>query len=402
MTEKDVYTTQETHPVCFISYAEKDNNIDWILSLAERLRENGVNVRLYEWDKFERLDLPKYMEQRINESDYTVIVCTPEYARKADARIAGVGYETTIITGNLYQMMNYEKVIPILRGKKDDSIPSYLQSTNYIDMRDDSDFDEKFDELLRTIYKARKYQIPPLGSRPELPKRTSNYPGKLPAPSKLAEERYKAFGDEIAKDNWIVKKSNGNTPKILLGISPLDIENGKKFDFDEDQIKKYLQPICSSSWDTRTNERGILSSSPKGNLRSYVLIRWDGTIEAYDERMMGSPEMNGDNRYKTKLLSIKDFKSFIIERVRNYAKSLKESGVKFPIEVRISLIGVKDFCAVELGYDALESPIMPENLDLEPCVIENLDDIETALMPALDSLARACGISKYSKIDRKQ
>ncbi len=37
------------------------------------------------------------MERSITGSDYVLIVCTPTYKQKADARVGGVGYEGHII-----------------------------------------------------------------------------------------------------------------------------------------------------------------------------------------------------------------------------------------------------------------------------------------------------------------
>lgn len=44
--------------------------------------------------------LPQFMEQQISDSDYVLIICTPEY-KKANNRTSGVGYEGHIISAEL-------------------------------------------------------------------------------------------------------------------------------------------------------------------------------------------------------------------------------------------------------------------------------------------------------------
>jgi len=316
-------------------------------------------------------------------------------------------------------------------GDIDVSVPEYLKPTNYVDMKNDQNFNEKFDELLRMIYKEGKYDIPKLGSKPELPKSGSKYDIKNVSTQSTMDDQTQeieeninddgisispdhskktardiqlsifssSFKDAIENDDWAMKRSGGNTPIILINLIPHEILNCKRnYDLDEDQIKIYLQPIGSTSWDTRITSNGIISTTPWDGEKSYVLIRWNGIIEAYDERVMRLKEMNGDNQYGKKILSLKDLKSIIENRIKGYVKALLISGVKLPIEVKITLMGVGDFCAVELGYDALEKPILENDLELESCTIVDPDSIEKSLMPAFDSMARACGLSKYSKI----
>jgi len=117
-------------PSCIISYSHDSNNHkDWVRDLAERLAASGIDVDLDQWDIGAGGDLTKYMETGIRERDFVLIVCTPEYARKADLREGGVGYETAIVTGTIFDKVSSpEKFIPLLRtGNKKDSIPSYLK-----------------------------------------------------------------------------------------------------------------------------------------------------------------------------------------------------------------------------------------------------------------------------------
>ena len=54
---------------------------------------NGVEVTLDEWETELGQDLALFME-KIGEAENVVIVCTPNYAAKANSRPSGVGFQT--------------------------------------------------------------------------------------------------------------------------------------------------------------------------------------------------------------------------------------------------------------------------------------------------------------------
>ena len=94
-----------------------------------------------------------FMRLAIEESDVVLIVLTPNYADKAMNRRGGVGFEYAVINRNLLQTIDdNEKYLPVLRsGDYTVSIPEYLQIYKYCDMRDDSAFDLKIQELADRI-----------------------------------------------------------------------------------------------------------------------------------------------------------------------------------------------------------------------------------------------------------
>lgn len=110
---------QLNKPACFISYSwDSQEHKDWVRSLAIELQSNGVITRLDQWDTHPGMDLAKYMETCIRESDFVLLVCTPNFAQKANAGKGGVGYEKTIVTGEIFQEVASEKkFVPLLRGE---------------------------------------------------------------------------------------------------------------------------------------------------------------------------------------------------------------------------------------------------------------------------------------------
>jgi len=125
------------YPTSFISYSwEDDEHKKWVKDLASRLRQDGVDVRLDQWEVIPGDQLPSFMEKSIREIDYVLIICTPKYKRKSDNREGGVGYEGDIITGEVFQKQNHRKFIPILRkGVWNESAPSWISGKYYVDLR---------------------------------------------------------------------------------------------------------------------------------------------------------------------------------------------------------------------------------------------------------------------------
>lgn len=149
----------------FISYSwDDETHIQWVKKFANRLRTDGINAILDRWELHPGDELTVFMERSINESDFVLIICTPNYAKKADLRKGGVGYEGSIITNDLYMTQNHRKYIPILKnGKWSASSPSYLSSKMYINMIDvDEQEEEGYRDLLLTLYERRE-TAPPIG-----------------------------------------------------------------------------------------------------------------------------------------------------------------------------------------------------------------------------------------------
>lgn len=169
---KTVETKEET-PSVFFSYSwDNDSHKYWILKLAADLIRKGIKVIIDEWDLREfNNDMHLFMESGIRDSDYVIMVCTPNYAEKANKREGGVGIENTIITGEYYDEKKGGKYIPIVRNYPKnftESLPSYLKTKYAIDFEDGSKYKQKFDELLRRILNVPKYKRPKLGTLPKL------------------------------------------------------------------------------------------------------------------------------------------------------------------------------------------------------------------------------------------
>jgi hypothetical protein len=84
-------------PKVFISYSHDSvNHKKWILELATRIRNNGIDAIIDQWELQPGDDLPYFMKTHLSDSDKIIMVCTEKYVKKANAGTGGVGYEKMI------------------------------------------------------------------------------------------------------------------------------------------------------------------------------------------------------------------------------------------------------------------------------------------------------------------
>jgi hypothetical protein len=148
----------------FISYSWDDEaNREWVRKLAERLRADGVDVSIDRWAAVPGDQLPAFMERAIRENQFVVIICTPRYKRRSDAREGGVGYEGDIMTAEVLTSQNHRKFIPVLRsGDWKQAAPSWLAGKYYINLSGDPYSNRDYEDLVRTLLGIRE-TAPPIG-----------------------------------------------------------------------------------------------------------------------------------------------------------------------------------------------------------------------------------------------
>ena len=110
----------------FISYGwSTPEHEEWVLALATRLREDGVDVIIDQWDLKPGHDAYKFMEQMVSDESVkrVILVCDRRYSEKADKRVGGVGTESQIISPELYGNSRQDKFAAIVREYQDDGSP---------------------------------------------------------------------------------------------------------------------------------------------------------------------------------------------------------------------------------------------------------------------------------------
>lgn len=159
-------------PKLFISYSWTSPEYqEKVISLASRLRENGVDVILDKWHLREGHDAYAFMEQMVNDPavDKVAILSNRTYVERANGRNGGVGAETQILTPELYKKKDQSKFVVVVMERSEDDrpiVPAYYASRIHIDLSQPADSLENFERLLRWIYDKPVHTPPPIGKPP--------------------------------------------------------------------------------------------------------------------------------------------------------------------------------------------------------------------------------------------
>jgi hypothetical protein len=156
-----------TVPKVFISYSHDDQaHKKWVLELAQRLRNSGVDAILDQFRVSLGEDLGSFMEKSVAESDRIIMVCSDTYVTKANDGLGGVGYEKMIMTAEYMNQIDTKKVIPLIRQNGTHNVPTFLTSRLHINFSRKDEFELQFDNLLREIHEAPLFKEPAVGNNP--------------------------------------------------------------------------------------------------------------------------------------------------------------------------------------------------------------------------------------------
>ncbi len=163
---------EEKTPKVFISYSWKSpEHQEIIRTWADRLISDGIDVVIDIYDLSEGDDLFAFMERMVTDESITHVLVFSDktYAEKADARKAGVGTETQIISKEVYDKVVNSKFIPIICefnevGKP--YVPTYFKTRFFIDFSSTAKVNENWEQLTRRIYGKPQHIKPKLGNSP--------------------------------------------------------------------------------------------------------------------------------------------------------------------------------------------------------------------------------------------
>lgn len=201
-------------PKVFISYSHDSlEHKKWVNELGTRLRNNGIDAILDQWELQPGDDLPHFMETHLENADRILMICTDIYVLKANKGQGGVGYEKMIITSNLIKNIDANKVIPIIRQSGTSNIPTFLKTKLYINFSKNDDYEYGFDELIRSIHQSPLLKKPEIGNNPfvdgvpELKEKKSN-------DSVLELMKYVVWTYENSAEKWTLYSSVVSEMKI--------------------------------------------------------------------------------------------------------------------------------------------------------------------------------------------
>jgi len=163
-------------PTALISYShDSPEHEDRVLALANRLRGDGIDCELDQYvpGGAPAEGWPRWMEARIEESDFTLMVCTPTYARRVLRREApdrgrGIVWEGTLLYNLLYHDDAFRgRAIPVLLGDATvHDIPLPFRD-NFCDLRDPAGYAA----LLQRLYGRARADKPAIGDVAPPPQR---------------------------------------------------------------------------------------------------------------------------------------------------------------------------------------------------------------------------------------
>ena len=171
-------------PRVFISYSHDSvQHENRVLALSNRLREDGIDASIDQYESFPPAGWPHWMEGQIRDADFVLVVCTETYRRRIEhkeERDKGLGalWEGNIIYNHLYLAQGEnKKFVPVFfDGASPSDIPSPLANYTYYDL------DRDYESLYRYITEQPQISKPVLGALKRLQPRERN-PASLHAAS---------------------------------------------------------------------------------------------------------------------------------------------------------------------------------------------------------------------------
>ncbi|WP_204273572.1 toll/interleukin-1 receptor domain-containing protein [Draconibacterium mangrovi] len=225
-------------PRVFLSYSHDSmEHKKWILDLATKLRTNGIDAIIDQWELKAGDDIPSFMENNLQSSDYILMICTEKYVEKANSGKGGVGYEKMIITSNLLQNINENKIIPIIRQKGTYKVPTFLKTKLYLNFSISSEFEFNYDELIRTIHQSPLFEKPEIGNNP-----------------------FKEINDDKKNPNAAVKN-------LMQGAINLYEEDYDQFDSSDLSYILKISKIYSEMLIREAIQLGLLKGEPDGQIK---------------------------------------------------------------------------------------------------------------------------------------
>ena len=164
-------------PKVFISYSHNDDRPDYkdrVLELANRLRADGIDCNIDQYEESPPEGWPRWMLNQIDWANFVLIACTQEYERRfrgneAKGKGKGGTWEGGVIIDEIYHSQgNNSKFIPIALNLEDSQyIPSPLRSATHYNIDNDSGYEQ----LCRRLRNQPKINKPSLGKLQTLPPR---------------------------------------------------------------------------------------------------------------------------------------------------------------------------------------------------------------------------------------
>lgn len=201
MTEPDSHPSAEDAqraPRVFISYAQdNDAHKDRVRVLYLLLRRNHVDAQMDGPAAEQPQDWPKWMHDGIHEADFTLVIASPAYRRRAEGEEEdgvgrGVAWEAQRLRNLAYQNPKdwHRRILGVvLPGERDSDLPAFMSGRSTTIYPVPTLDEPGIETLLRYLLKQPYETVPPLGPVPHLPARNTALPPSDSAAAGSADPR---------------------------------------------------------------------------------------------------------------------------------------------------------------------------------------------------------------------
>ena len=239
-------------PRVFISYSHDScAHEDRVRALADRLREEGVDAVLDQYNTAPPDGWPLWMDREIQKADFVVLVCTEIYRRRVEGREEppkgrGVLWEAKLVYNHLYQTETpVQRFVPILmEGAVQSSIPWPMQGlTSYW-----IDTAEGYEDFYRHLTGQPRHDKPVLGIVKALPvSLPQSYPASLEltelTPLTSLDQRNRKQMLRRVRLDWI----EGVLNQSLYKIARIELDLESNTDLVEHPLSALVQiPDCDA------------------------------------------------------------------------------------------------------------------------------------------------------------
>lgn len=287
----------QSAPRAFVSYSwTSPTHVSWVLNLATRLREDGVDVILDKWDLKPGHDSYKFMESMVTDPTVAkvVMICDKTYVDKANSREGGVGTESQIISPEIYKDTAQDKFSAVITEEDGDGnayVPVFYKGRIYFDFRSVDRFEDGYEQLLRWLVDRPMFVKPKLGAVPEAILQARPAATVTQSRAKRAEE---AIRQNSPSAPGLIRDYGEALAAEVRTLSPVEVEGT---DFDDTIVeavslmRPYLRQLAEVagvavrfSQDDRAWDRvlAILESLGTMMFRGPDVTRWNShQFDAY-------------------------------------------------------------------------------------------------------------------------
>ena len=168
-------------PKVFISYSwDSDKHKDDVLKLADRLRNDGIDCNIDQYEVSPPEGLQHWMRNQIEQSDFVLAICTEQYKRRFQGKAEqgtgkGVAWEGAIISQLIYDRVTNTQFIPVIFSPQANShIPTELRRFNHYLLDTENlnlDNNKEYENLYRHLTNQPLNKKPKLGKLRSMPPR---------------------------------------------------------------------------------------------------------------------------------------------------------------------------------------------------------------------------------------